>query len=193
MKVVECDFPANSLIDRRMVAAAYYRDSYRAPLSHPQASVTDIFHAIFAHRPIWMRLLFIIRNHIVAIWGLHAEPANAVMNPVTARHYAVGDNIGSWPIFNLTETELIAGRNDRHLDFRISIFREVENAADCVTANKTDGATVNTPVDATSSVIVSTVCEIHNTLGKIYLFFVIPFHRFGAQWLIAKAVKAKRL
>ena len=38
MKVIECDFPAGSLMDRRMVDTAYYRDSYRAPLCNPQSA-----------------------------------------------------------------------------------------------------------------------------------------------------------
>ena len=74
MKVIECDFPAGSLMDRRMVDTAYYRDLYRAPLCNPQASVTDIFHAIFAHRPVWMRALFMIRNRVVALWCFMLKP-----------------------------------------------------------------------------------------------------------------------
>ena len=179
MKIIECDFPPASLLDRQLVDAAYYRDSYRAPLCKREASVTDIFHAIFAHRPVWMKLLFIIRNRVVALWGIHAEPTSKVMNPQLKQHYKIGDTIGAWPIFTMTENELIAGRDDKHLDFRVSIMRER------VGEGENEGST--------SSVIVSTVCTVHNTFGKIYLFFIIPFHQLGAKWLIAQAIKAGRL
>jgi hypothetical protein len=43
------------------------------------------------------------------------------------------------------------------------------------------------------SVIVSTICTVHNVFGKIYLFFIIPFHRAGVRSLISNAVAAKRL
>ena len=43
------------------------------------------------------------------------------------------------------------------------------------------------------SVVVSTICSVHNLSGKIYLFFIVPFHRTGVQSLLANAVAAKRL
>jgi hypothetical protein len=44
-----------------------------------------------------------------------------------------------------------------------------------------------------ASVIVSTVCSVHNRFGEIYLFFVVPFHRWGVQLLLSRAVDAGRL
>ena len=43
------------------------------------------------------------------------------------------------------------------------------------------------------SVVVSTICSVHNLSGKIYLFFIVPFHRTGVKSLMANAVAAKRL
>jgi hypothetical protein len=34
---------------------------------------------------------------------------------------------------------------------------------------------------------------VHNLFGKIYLFFVVPFHRRGVRLLMSRAVAAKRL
>jgi hypothetical protein len=45
----------------------------------------------------------------------------------------------------------------------------------------------------TASVVVTTICTVHNTFGKIYLFFVVPFHRHGVRKLMSNAVKAGRL
>jgi len=45
----------------------------------------------------------------------------------------------------------------------------------------------------TASVTVSTICLVHNTAGKIYLFFIVPFHRWGVRRLISAAIKAGRL
>ena len=41
-----------------------------------------------------------------------------------------------------------------------------------------------------ASVVVSTVCTVHNVFGKIYLFLIAPFHRNGVQLLMANAVAA---
>ena len=43
------------------------------------------------------------------------------------------------------------------------------------------------------SVVVSTICSVHNLAGKIYLFFIVPFNRTGVRSLMANAVAAKRL
>jgi hypothetical protein len=45
----------------------------------------------------------------------------------------------------------------------------------------------------TASVIVSTICTVHNLFGKIYLFVIVPFHRVGVRFLISNAMAAGRL
>jgi hypothetical protein len=173
MTIVECEIPSASVLDRRVIEAAYFRDSYRAPLSRTRASVVDIFFGIFGHHPMWMKILLIVRNRIASFCGLDAPTASEIINLDIKSSYGVGDKIGVWPIFTLTETELVAGRNNKHLDFRLSVLRE------------TDGEI--------ASVVVSTLCTVHNTFGKLYLFVIIPFHKWGVQRLISKAIIAGRL
>jgi hypothetical protein len=171
--VAECDIPVTSVLDRRLVETAYFRDSYRVPLSRSHASVVEIFFSIFGHHPMWMKLVLVVRNRIAAFCGLDAPAASEIIHVEVKDNYRVGDKIGVWPIFSLTETELVAGHDDKHLDFRLSVLRE--------------------PGGETASVVVSTLCTVHNTFGKIYLFFVIPFHKWGVQRLMSRAVLAGRL
>jgi hypothetical protein len=95
------------------------------------------------------------------------------MKPEVRGAYAVGEKIGPWPIFSISDNEIVAGRNNKHLDFRLSVLKQDEANA--------------------SSVTVSTICTVHNLSGKIYLFFIVPFHRFGVKNLMANAIAAKRL
>ncbi|MEO8384764.1 MAG: DUF2867 domain-containing protein [Betaproteobacteria bacterium] len=171
--VMACEFPTLSAMERHMLDAAYFQDSYRIAARHRDATVVEIFQAIFAHHPKWMKIVLIIRNRIASFCGLDAPTSSEMMNPVSKDCYEIGDKIGVWPIFKLTETELIAGRDNRHLDFRLSVLRH------------NDGATAN--------VVVSTVCVVHNTFGKVYLFFVVPFHKWGVRLLISRAAMAGRL
>ena len=171
--VVKCDVPTASVLDRSVVERAYFQDSYRAPLSHPRASVTDIFYAIFAHRPAWMNAVLIIRNKIASWCGLDAPAAAEILNVEIKDHFAIGDMIGPWPIFALSANELVAGRDNAHLDFRLSILKTIEGES--------------------ANVVVTTICTVHNMFGKIYLFFIIPFHIWGVQRLITNAVNAGRL
>jgi hypothetical protein len=114
-----------------------------------------------------------MRNCLATWCGLHGPSASEILNPRFKRGYVVGDTIGVWPIFALTETELVAGRDDKHLNFRVSVLKLSQG---------------DTP-----GVAVSTVCNVHNRFGKFYLTFVVPFHRWGVQRLIFNAIRAGRL
>ena len=173
MTVIVCDVPANSALNRETVAAAYFRDAYRAPSARPQLGIVDVFFAVFGHTPLYAKLLLVARNAIAKLAGLDVPSVAAVMRPEVRPAYAVVDHIGPWPIFSIGENEIVAGRDNKHLDFRVSVLKQVDTAA--------------------ASVTVSTICTVHNRAGKIYLFFIAPFHRFGVKSLIARAVAAKRL
>ena len=43
MKVVECDVPSGSMLSRELIERAYFRDSYRAPLSRRELGIVDVF------------------------------------------------------------------------------------------------------------------------------------------------------
>lgn len=173
MTIVECDIPPSSVLDRRFIEAAYYHDSYCAPLSRKDAGIIDVFLAIFAHHPAWMKMALIVRHRVVFFFGLDAPQTSEVLHFKIERSYSVGDKIGVWPILALTDTELIAGSNHKHMNFKLSVLKVTKGEA--------------------VSVVVSTVCVVNNVFGKIYLFFVVPFHKRGVRWIIANAINAKRL
>jgi len=173
MTVVECDVPFGSMLSRDLIERAYFRDSYRVPLSRRELGIVDVFFGIFAHYPLWMKLLLIVRNKVASLAGLEAPTASEILHAGRQDRYVVGEKIGVWPIFSLSDDEVVAGRNNKHLDFRVSVLKLPDG----------DG----------SSVVVSTVCTIHNLSGKLYLFFVVPFHRYGVRKLMANALAARRL
>jgi hypothetical protein len=173
MNVVECDVPSGSVLSRELIERAYFRDSYRVLLSRRELGVVDIFFGIFGHHPPWMKLLLIVRNKVASLAGLDAPTAADILHVEIKDRYVVGDKIGVWPIFWLSEDELVAGRNNKHLDFRLSVLK--------------------VPDGERTSVVVSTICTVHNLSGKLYLFFVVPLHRYGVRKLMANALAAQRL
>ena len=148
-------------------------NSCRAPLSRMELGIFDIFFGIFAHRPLWMKLLLVVRNKVAFFAGLDAPTASELLHVEIKDRYAVGEKIGVWPIFLLSEDEVVAGRDNKHMDFRLSVLKVADG----------DGP----------SVVVSTVCTVHNLSGKIYLFFIVPFHRYGVRRLMANALAARRI
>jgi Protein of unknown function (DUF2867) len=173
MHVFQCDVPSVSALSRDLIRNAYFHDSYRAPLARLELGIVDIFFALFGHTPLWMKLLLIVRNAVARLVGLEVPTVAEIMKPGVKETYSVGEKIGPWPIFFLGDNEIVAGRNNKHIDFRLSVLKAV------------DGDAV--------SVVVSTICTVHNVFGKIYLFFIVPFHRNGVQSLMSNAVVAKRL
>ncbi|HEY9262890.1 DUF2867 domain-containing protein [Chitinophaga sp.] len=57
----------------------------------------------------------------------------------------------------MTEKELILGENDKHLDFRVSLYLQQQPAA--------------------QQLLCTTTVHYNNRWGKRYFFFVKPFHR----------------
>ena len=173
MKAEPCDFPPSSSLDPAFLNAADYRDSYQAMLSLDRPSPVDLFFAVFGHEPLWMKGILIARNIAVAPFGLKRPTTDQVLTVERKAHYALGDTIGRWPIFALNETELIAGRDNGHMDFRLSLLKVPMPGGDCV--------------------VVSTVCKTHNRFGRFYLACVVPFHKLGVMWLINNAHSTGRL
>jgi hypothetical protein len=173
MDIMACDLPKASLLDSKMIESAYFSDSYSAPLINEKAGIVEIFFGIFGHHPKWMKIVIIIRNKIVSLFGLDTSTSAEILQPQIKSHYAVGDKIGPWSIYHLTQDELVAGRDNKHLDFRLSVLRMADAGE--------------------PSVVVSTICNVHNLFGKVYLFFIVPFHKWGVRKIIENAVLNGRL
>jgi hypothetical protein len=170
--VTTCELPPHSAIDPRIARQASYAESYSVPLTHA-TSVVDVFFAVFGHHPAWLKGLLLVRHRIGSWFGLGAAATSDILNPTRRNAYRPGDTIGAWPIYFLSDDELVAGRDNRHLDFRVSVLKQ--------------------SVDGVPSAVVSTVCRTHNRFGELYLKIVVPFHRWGLRRLLAEAHRAGRL
>ena len=73
-----------------------------------------------------------------------------------ARSYRVGDRVGIFRIRHLSDTEVVMGQDDKHLDVQVSICKQ-------------PAAPGTAP-----RVVLSTVVHIHNTLGHAYMAVITP-------------------
>jgi len=101
----------------------------------------------FGKTPGWTKVLLYIRNRIVEPLGLKTE--KEILKP---------ENTLLFTILYRNETEVVLGEEDSHLDFRTSL--RVEPLS-----------------DTTTNVYSSTLVHYNNRLGRIYFFFVKPFHK----------------
>jgi hypothetical protein len=142
VRAVEPDIDSNALL-----AGAQFIDAYSIAVD----AALDARHAaerMLGRSPRWIETLLALRNYLVKPFGLKT--------PVPGKP-AAADSIGVFPIVSETPSRLIAGFNDRHLDFRV-----VVDVADAGTGHR---------VTATTLVLT------HNLLGRAYLAIVLPFHR----------------
>src|SRR3982075_4697340 len=105
MNGVACDVASARVLSGELIERSYFRASYRAPLSRRELGIVDIFFGIFAHHPPWMKLLLIVRNKVASLAGLDAPTASEILHVEIKDRLAVGDRIGVWPIFSLSEDE----------------------------------------------------------------------------------------
>lgn len=95
---------------------------------------------IITNFPAWARFLVKIRNVVTAPFGLSSDGPQAI------------DKVGLFPVESENHYELIAGFNDKHLDFRVSVISE------------------------NGRVFLATWVHTNNIGGRIYLKTILPFH-----------------
>ena len=110
---------------------------------------------VFSVQPSWIGALTNVRDAIVAAFGLKTARQLATRSADSA-----GERIGIFRVFSRSETEVVLGEDDKHLDFRVSIL-----------------CTPDRPPSTGSRLTLSTVVHCHNRLGKTYLSIIAPFHR----------------
>jgi hypothetical protein len=141
--------PENSIITAGF-GKIDYCDSYRITQStsdSPEQIAEQLFKL-----PKWVIGLMILRNGLVRPFGLKTEkePESATLFPVIDRN----------------DNEMVAGMNDRHLNFRVSILLDSEH----------------------SFIFVTTVVHYNNRWGKVYFLFIKPFHKIIVKSLIKRQI-----
>lgn len=131
-----------------LLAGAQFADAFCIEISDRNLDARRAAERMMSRQPRWAGALLALRNVLVAPLGLKTS--------VTSRD-APRDMIGIFPVVSETPDRLIAGFNDRHLDFRVVVD-------------------VTAP-DGIRQVTATTVVKTHNRLGRTYLAVIMPFHR----------------
>lgn len=173
-RVREVPVPPASKVQQAL-REVHFCDAYEASLSRPALSVEQIYRAVFGHAPQWVRTLMDLRGWLVAPFGLMHPDRDALQSQkdgLARARFDVGERFGVFTIRSIEPHEVILGENDRHLDFRLSVYKPVQRA---------------------ETVTISTVVQINNSLGRFYLALIKPFHRTIVRALLQNAVDAGRL
>lgn len=145
MTVREATPPADTAA---LLAGAQFADAFSLDIGGPTLSARQAAERILARPPRWTRTLLALRNLLVAPFGLKTSGA---------RQGPQYDMIGIFPVVAESADRLVAGFNDRHLDFRVVV--DVARSPDA------------------QKVTATTLVLTHNRFGRSYLAVVRPFHR----------------
>jgi Protein of unknown function (DUF2867) len=147
---VEPDVDADALL-----AGAQFSDAYRIVVDDEALDARRAAERMLARDPRWIEALLTLRNRLVAPFGLKTPIPTAISS---------ADTIGIFPVISETPARLVAGLNDKHLDFRVVV--------DVVTSGRSQRITATTLVLT------------HNLLGRTYLSIILPFHRLIARTMV---------
>lgn len=133
---------------KALLPGAQFADAFRVAVNDDALTARQAAERMFLRLPRWIGGLMKLRNLVVAPLGLKT--------PSHAKTIAA-DSIGPFPVISDTPHRLVAGFDDRHLDFRVIV--------------DVTGSPPHRQVTATTLVMT------HNLLGRVYLATIMPFHR----------------
>jgi hypothetical protein len=154
MKVCAVDPDANT---GPLLAGAQFRDAFSVVVEDTALDARRAAEKMLGRSPRWVERLLALRHFLVAPFGLKTSAPKDPRRP---------DIIGLFPVVSQTPDRLVAGFDDKHLDFRVVV--------DVAAA----GAGAGRRVTATTLVLT------HNLLGRVYLTVILPFHRLVVRALL---------
>jgi hypothetical protein len=145
MKIMEVTPEVDSSV---LLAGAQFSDAFSITIDGNALDARRAAEKMLARGPRWIEMLIALRNRLVAPFGLKRP------DPIRSRS---ADSIGIFPVVSETPDRLVAGFDDKHLDFRVVVDVASTGPGQCVTA--------------------TTLVLTHNLFGRTYLAIILPFHR----------------
>jgi hypothetical protein len=131
-----------------LLAGAQFSDAFSVAVDGAALDARRAAENMLGYRPRWIKALMGLRNYLVTPFGLKTPSPNRRIST---------DAVGIFPVLSESPNRLVAGFNDKHLDFRVVVDVASAGAGQQVTA--------------------TTLVLTHNLLGRFYLAIILPFHR----------------
>lgn len=176
MTITKATLPVTSLLNQ--IGKRYdYADSFQSiiPDKENKLQPAGICKAFFLSTPKWIKKLLGLRNKIVGIFGLKTSGNVDRKQMLNNFKCEQGDRVGLFKVFAKTDNEVILGEDDKHLDFRISLFldkfKENENE---------------------KQLTISTIVVFKNLFGRLYFLLIKPLHKFITRAMLKSIIQLIR-
>lgn len=137
-------FPENSLINKDMKSIDY-SDSYMI-MKESNYSIDEITSKVLI-LPNWIKMLLKIRHYLVV------------------KPFRLSSGKQEVPILYRNENEIVIGENDKHLYYRVSVYKKTGQQ---------------------SEIYLTTTVKFNNNWGKVYFAFIRPFHKLVVKSMLKK-------
>jgi len=165
--------PQDSIIGKSF-GKADYTDTFKVPVYNCQDYSIDYLTALFfTSVPAWINSLLSLRHLLGKLIGLHGGAVRNFKEPDQSLRYEIGSKAVLFKVYDRNDAEIVMADNDKHLNFRTSLF--LERVKD-----KDHGYLYS-----------STIVHYNNIFGRIYFFPVKPFHQLIIKTMLK--VESKKL
>jgi hypothetical protein len=174
MTISKTQLPENSLLKTKSIAYDY-TDSFQGSFidKFQKIGTTEIGKSFFLSGPKWIDKLFAFRNKLVGLFGLKTSgkitDKQKMLNNFKCEK---GEQIGFFKVFDKTPNEIVLGEDDKHLNFRVSLFIDQQ-----------------TNNQIAKKLIISTTVKFNNWLGRLYFLPVKPFHKLIVPIMLKGIIK----
>ncbi|MEM8906519.1 MAG: DUF2867 domain-containing protein [Bacteroidota bacterium] len=170
MSSIAVAIPADSLLQNALERTDY-QDAYAidVPFQSP-AMLVQMPLLLFQVLPAWFRVLIYLREAIATFLGLKTAVGMDIEQQRQTFNGQVGEALALFKVMGRSETELMMGENDRHLDFRLSFFAH--------------------PKEGHTQLILATTVQFNAWIGKLYFLPVGPIHRLITPIILRRIAAA---
>ncbi|MGV0754388.1 DUF2867 domain-containing protein [Empedobacter brevis] len=172
--IIRAKLPDKSVLKKENDSFDYI-DSYQSSFSDETDTIdsTKVGKLFFAGGPKWIGSLFTARNKIVRLFGLKTPGILADRQKQLDNFKCEkGEQFGLFKVFDKTKNEVILGEDDKHLNFRISLF--LDTIAD---------------TSEQKNLIITTTVKFNNVFGRLYFLPVRPFHKLIVPAILKGVIK----
>lgn len=137
-------------------------DAYAVTL--PDSATRDpeaLARFIFSQQAPWVARLLWLRDRIMSVFGVKTTDQLQAGTGAVRR-------VSFFRIYAQDADEILLGEDDSHLNFRLTVRCEPRS----------------------QQLIVTTVVQCHNALGRLYIWVIAPFHRLIVRSALQRAARA---
>ena len=152
-----------------------YADSFQSSFTDETNKIdaTKIGKLFFTSGPKWIDSLFMVRNKLVGLLGLKTS-GNISDRQSQLDNFKCekGEQLGLFKVFDKTNNEVILGEDDKHLDFRVSLFLETSHDK-----------------SQQKNLTITTTVKFNNAFGRLYFLPVRAFHKLIVPTMLKGMIK----